>query len=74
MNRGQSFIAHAQSPELLQPGDGAFDGPPGLAQIAAMRCSAFGNLMLYAALRQRLAVGTAIIGTVGLDTPSLNFA
>ena len=66
MNRGQSFVAYAQSPELMQPGDGAFNHPPGLAEIAAMRCSAFGNLVLDAALLQRQAVGAAIVGTIGL--------
>jgi hypothetical protein len=50
MNRGQSFVANAQSPELMQPGDSAFDYPPGFAKTAAMRCSAFGNLGLDAAL------------------------
>jgi hypothetical protein len=31
MNRWQAFIANAQSPELMQPGDSAFDYPPGFA-------------------------------------------
>jgi len=50
MDRGQPFVAYAQSPELMQPGDGAFHHPPGLAQVAAMRSSAFGNLAADAAL------------------------
>jgi acetyl esterase/lipase len=66
MNRGQSFVAYAQSPKLMQPSDSAFDYPPGRAKIAVMRCSAFGNLVLYATLLQRQAVGTAIVGTIGL--------
>jgi hypothetical protein len=56
---------------LVQPGDGAFDDPPGLAWIAAVCGSASGNLVLYAALRQRHPVGTTIVGAVGLDRAGL---
>ena len=67
MNRGQSFVAYAQSPELMQPGDSAFNYPPGLAKIAAMRCSTFGNLVADAALLQCQSVCTTIVGTIGLN-------
>ena len=66
MDRGQSFIAYAQSPKLMQPGDSAFDYPPGFAKIAAMRCSAFGNLVINAALLQCQTMGATIVGTIGL--------
>jgi hypothetical protein len=68
VNRRQSFIAYAQSPELVQQGDGALDHTSALAQIAAVHSSASGNLMHDAALLQRQAVNTTVIGTVGLDT------
>jgi hypothetical protein len=67
VNRRQSFVAYAQSPELMQPGDSAFDYPPGLAKVAAMRCSAFGNLMFDAALLQCQTMGATIVGTIGLN-------
>ena len=51
----------------MQPGDSAFNYPPGLAKIAAMRSSAFGNLVVYAALLQCLAVGATVVGTIGLN-------
>jgi hypothetical protein len=67
MDRGQSFVAYAQSPELMQPGDGAFHHPPGLAQVAAMRSSAFGNLVSDAALLQCQAACTTVVSTIGLN-------
>lgn len=36
MNRRQSFIAHAQSAELMQPGERTFDHPSSFPQIATM--------------------------------------
>lgn len=68
MNRRQSFITHAQPPEMVQPGDGAFDHPAGLAQIAAALGSASGNLMQDAALLQPQAVSTAVVGAISLNT------
>ena len=67
MDRGQSFIAYTQSPKLMQPGDSAFNYPPGLAKIAAMRCSAFGNLVVNAALLQCQTMGATIVGSIGLN-------
>jgi hypothetical protein len=67
MNRGQSFIAYAESSKLVQLGDATCDESPGLVQIAAVHGSASGNLVLYAALLQRQAVRTATVSTVGLD-------
>ena len=67
MDRGQSFVAYAQSPESMQPGDSAFNYPSGLAQVAAMRSSAFDNLVLDAAFHQCQAVCTTVISTIGLN-------
>lgn len=67
MDRGQSFVAYAQSQELMQPGDGAFHHPPSLAQVAAMRSSAFGNLVSDAALLQCQAVCMTVVSTIGLN-------
>lgn len=67
MDQGQSFVAYAQSPKLMQPGDSAFNYPPGLAKIAAMRCSAFGNLVVNAALLQCQTMGATVVGSIGLN-------
>jgi hypothetical protein len=58
---------YAQSPKLMQPGDSAFNDPPGLAKITAMRCSTFGNLVVNAALLQCQTMGATIVGTIGLN-------
>ncbi len=68
MNRRQSLIAHPQTAELMQPGDGAFNHPSGLAQIPAMLGTASGNLMQDATLLQRQAVSTTVVGTISLNT------
>ena len=67
MNRGQSIVAYAQSPELMQPCDRALNYPPGPSQITAMRCSTLGNVVPDAGLLQCLAVGTIIVSTIGLN-------
>ena len=51
----------------MQPGDSAFDYPTGFAKIAAMRCSAFGNLVLDAAFLQCQAVCTTVVSTISLN-------
>ena len=50
----------------MQPSDRAFNYPAGLAKIAAMRSSAFGNLVVNAALLRCQTMGTTIVGTIGL--------
>lgn len=40
MNRGPSFVANAQSPELMQPGASAFYDSPGLAKMIASAADA----------------------------------
>lgn len=72
MNRRQSFITHPQTTELVQPGDGAFDHPTGLAQIAAVRSTASGNLMQDATLLQCQAVSATVIGAISLNTLGLS--
>jgi hypothetical protein len=67
MDRGQSFVAYAHSPKLTQPGDSAFDYPQGLAKIAAMRSTAFSNLVVDAALLQCQSVCMTIVGPIGLN-------
>ena len=64
MNRRSSFVANAQSAELMKPGDAALDDPARLAQAAAMGRAAFGEFGADATLLQgismRLRVVTAI--------------
>jgi len=67
MDRRQSFVAHAQAPELMQPRDGSLDHPPGFAQATAMLGIATGDLGLNAALSENLAQAIGVIAAVGLD-------
>jgi len=64
VNRRSSFVANAQSAELMKPGDAALDDPARLAQAAAMGRAAFGEFGADATLLQgismRLRVVTAI--------------
>lgn len=67
INRGQPSVAYAQSPALVQPGDGGFDHPPGLAQVAAMRSPAFGHLVSDTALFRRQALCTTVVSKIDLN-------
>ena len=61
-----SFVADAQSAELVEPTDRAFDDPAKHAQAATVIGSLFGNLRLGAHFAQRLTVGFGIIRAVGV--------
>lgn len=67
MNDGEAVKANAQSLEVVQPGDGAFDDPAGFAKAAAMRLAAARNLGADAVGMQRLAILVVIVSTVTLD-------
>jgi hypothetical protein len=71
MNRGQSFISNTQSVKLMQPCDGAFHHPAGLAQMAAMRSAALGKLVPDSPVLQDLPMLRAVVGTIGLHTLGL---
>jgi hypothetical protein len=71
MNRRQSFISHAQSTKLVQPCDGAFDHPSGLAQMAAVGTAALGDLVSDSTYFQRQPMLLAVVSTIGLHAPGL---
>jgi hypothetical protein len=66
MNVGAPFVAHAQSPELMQPAAGAFDNPTVDAQSASMLGVALGQEWLDSRLPQSLAVRLRVVGAIGV--------
>jgi hypothetical protein len=71
MNRRQSFVSHAQSTKLVQPCDGALDHPSGLAQIAAVRRAALGDLVSDSPPFQRQPMLLTVVSAIGLHAPGL---
>jgi len=67
MDRRQSLVAYAQTPELMQPGDGTFHDPAGFAQATAMSGATASDLGIDAALGQERAQRIGIICAVSLD-------
>lgn len=68
MNRGQPVISNPQSAKLMQPRDGTFHHPAGLAQMAAMRSATPGKLMPDSPVLQDLPMLRAVVRAVGLHT------
>ena len=66
MNVGATFVADAQAAELMQPTQGAFHDPACLAQSAAVRSSAPGQLVGDATLLQPAMVGGTAVGAIAL--------
>lgn len=67
MDVGTSLIAHAQTSEAMQPGDGPFDHPAGEPQATAMFGVAPGNLGADSQFAQLLSMRLGVVSTVGLD-------
>lgn len=68
MNFGTTFVAHAQSSELVQPTVGALDDPAINSQTAAVRNPAFGQKRLDPAPPQRLPMRFRVVRAVGIGT------
>ncbi len=66
MNVGTSFIAHAQSPEVVQPRQGALNHPARFSKAAAVCGTAFGEVRPNAHLPQGFSVGFGIVASIGL--------
>lgn len=66
---GASFVAGAETFELVQPGEGALDHPAHLAQSGAVGDAASGDQGLDAALPQQAAVLVEVVAPVGVQTP-----
>jgi len=68
MNVGAPFVAHAQSPKLMQPTAGAFDDPTVDAQSASVLRVTLGQERLDSTLPQGLAVRLRVVGAIGVRT------
>jgi hypothetical protein len=62
---GAAFIADAQALELVEPGKGTLDHPPGLPQAGAMGDTSPGDEWLDAALPQQAAVLVEVVAPIG---------
>ena len=67
MQVSAALVAGSQSLELVEPGEGALDHPPGLAQAGTMGDAAPGDEGLDAALTQPAAVLVAVLSAVGVE-------
>ena len=67
VDTGSTFVAHAQPSETVQPGEGALDDPARLAESAAMRCTAFGQLRADAAATQSVPMRLRVVGPIALN-------
>lgn len=68
MNVGSSFVANAQSAELVQPTDGSFDDPSRCSKAAAMCGADLGKLITNVALTQPARMGATAIGSIALHS------
>ena len=64
---GAAFVAGAWSFEGVQPGDGAFDDPPVVAQSGAVGYAAAGDDGLDAAGPETAAVDVMVVAAIGVD-------
>lgn len=71
MNGRQSFVTEAQSAELMQPCDGAFNHPARRPQSAAMARAALGDLTLDALIFERVTNRLTVISPISLHTTGL---
>jgi hypothetical protein len=66
MNIGSTFIANAQSAELVQPTQRTFDNPACFAQAAAVRCALTGQAVGYAQAAKPAVMGGITVGAISL--------
>lgn len=69
MEIGSSFMADAESFELVQPGEGALNHPANLAQSGTMDDAASGDHGLDTALPEQAAVLVEVVASVGVQPP-----
>src|SRR5690606_37958102 len=60
------LVTYPQSPELMQPGEGALDYPTRQPQMVAMFRCAFADLGTGATLPRNVAIALAVVGAIGL--------
>ncbi len=65
MDVGASFVSGAESFELMEPGEAAFDNPADLAQSRTVRGTAAGDAWPDAACVEQSAVLVEVVATVG---------
>lgn len=68
MNVGSSFVANAQSAELVQPADGSFDDPTRSSKAATVCGADLGKLVSHVTLTQPAGVSAAAIGSITLHS------
>lgn len=68
---GEALEAHAQSFEVVQPGNRSFDDPTGFAKTTAMRFTTTGDLGGDAGGVTRLAISVVVVPTITLDDAGL---
>jgi hypothetical protein len=66
---GAYLVADAESLELVEPGEGALDNPPCLAQARAVRGTTTGDLGRDAASPDEAAVLVEVVAAVGEQAP-----
>lgn len=71
MDDCEALEAYAQSLEVVQPGDGAFDNPTGLAEATAVGFAATGNLCGNAGGVKRVAIFVVVVSAIALDNGGL---
>ena len=69
MDLGPALEAHQQTSELMQPGDGALDGPADLPEARSVGRSAASDHGADTASTQLGAVGVVVIAAVGNEHP-----
>jgi hypothetical protein len=63
-----AFVAGAQAPVLVQPGECALDDPAFPAKSRAVRCVAFGDVRFDAASVEELSVWLGVVAAVGEES------
>lgn len=66
MHKAMAFISYSQAPELVKPGNGAFNHPAVGSQAAAVRGAAFGQKRLDALVLETGAECRAVVGAISI--------
>jgi hypothetical protein len=74
MDGWQALESHAQSSELMQPRDGAFDHTTGFAQATAVCSVSTSDLSVDPPLGQKRTQGVRIVGAIGVDPSEADIA
>lgn len=67
MNVGATFVTNFEAAHGVEPGEGSFDHPAHLAQSAAVRLAALGNVRFNFPIEQSQGTHRAVIGAIGIQ-------